>query len=63
MKKENVIVTKSFDFALDILDFYLVLKDMKHFDLAQQVVKSGTSIGQMLEKHNELLVQRISLTN
>ncbi len=45
MKKENVLLSKSFDFALDILDFYKELKKNRHYDLASQVVKSGTSIG------------------
>lgn len=45
MKKENIIVTKSFDFALEILDLYLLLREQKHFELASQIVKSGTSIG------------------
>jgi len=45
MKKENVLLSKSFDFALDILDFYIELKKNQHYDLASQVVKSGTSIG------------------
>ena len=35
MKKENVMVIKSFDFSRDILDFYLLLRDMKHYDLAR----------------------------
>ena len=45
MKKENVLLSKSFDFALDILDFYKELKKNQHYDLASQVVRSGTSIG------------------
>jgi len=38
MKKENIIVTKSFDFALEILDLYLLLREQKHFELASQIV-------------------------
>ena len=43
--KENVILSKTFDFALCILDLYQVLNEKKHFALANQLVKSGTSIG------------------
>ena len=45
MKKENVLVSKSFDFALDILDFYIELKKSNHYELASQIVRSGTSVG------------------
>ncbi len=45
MKTENVLLSKSFDFALDILDFYKELKKNHHYDLASQVVRSGTSVG------------------
>ena len=44
-KKDNVILNKSFDFAADVLDFYELLIARKHFVLAKQVVRSGTSIG------------------
>src|SRR5436190_13725965 len=43
--KENVILSKTFDFSLSILDLYQVLNEKKHFALANQLVRSGTSIG------------------
>jgi four helix bundle protein len=43
--KDNVIMTKSFDFALDIIDLYDELKKKNHFEIAKQVIRSGTSIG------------------
>jgi len=43
--KENIILTKSFDFALDIIDLYAELKRHNHFEIAKQVIRSGTSIG------------------
>jgi four helix bundle protein len=43
--KDNVIMTKSFDFALDIIDLYDELKRKNHFEIAKQVIRSGTSIG------------------
>jgi len=45
MKKDNLIVDKSFEFALLILDLYKKLKEEKEFDISRQVMRSGTSIG------------------
>ncbi|MDQ1163540.1 four helix bundle protein [Chryseobacterium sp. SORGH_AS_0447] len=43
--KENVIVNKTFDFALKIIEFSEVLYEAKRYPLANQVFKAGTSIG------------------
>jgi four helix bundle protein len=43
--KENIIVNKTFDFALDIVEFSEDLYESKKYPLANQVFKSGTSIG------------------
>ncbi|MFQ5447474.1 MAG: four helix bundle protein [Saprospiraceae bacterium] len=43
--KDNVIVSKSFEFALDIIDLYGELKKNNHYEIAKQVIRSGTSIG------------------
>lgn len=45
MKKENVIVTKSFDFALVIIELYKQMSEQKEFVLSKQLLRSGTSIG------------------
>ena len=37
--------TKSFDFACDIVHFTRILKEKKEFEIASQLLKSGTSIG------------------
>ena len=42
---ENIIVKKTFDFAADIIDLHISLTEVKHFVLAKQVIRSGTSIG------------------
>ncbi len=44
--KENVIKTKSFDFAVDIVYLYkeLIVKH-KEYVISKQLLKSGTSIG------------------
>lgn len=43
--KENIIVNKTFDFALEIIEFAENLYEAKKFPLANQIFKSGTSIG------------------
>lgn len=46
MKKENIVVDKSFDFALRTVRLYKRLcEEKKEFVLSKQVLKSGTSIG------------------
>ena len=41
----NVIASKSFDFAVKIVLLSKKLRESKEFELASQVLKSGTSIG------------------
>lgn len=43
--KENVIVAKSLEFALEVIKFAEILEDAKKYVIARQVLKSGTSIG------------------
>lgn len=43
--KENVIVEKSFQFALKVVLYCELLEDNKKFVLARQLLRSGTSIG------------------
>ncbi|RXM49855.1 MULTISPECIES: four helix bundle protein [unclassified Chryseobacterium] len=43
--KENIIVNKTFDFALNIIEFSEGLYRINKFSLANQIFKSGTSIG------------------
>lgn len=46
MKKDNVILEKSFDFALKIIGLYKYLTQQKNeYVLSKQVLRSGTSIG------------------
>jgi len=44
-KRNNAIVDKSFYFGCDIVNFCKILKEQKHFEIASQLLKSGTSIG------------------
>lgn len=43
--KENIIVNKTFDFALQIIEFSEMFFEQKRFSLANQILKAGTSIG------------------
>jgi len=43
--KENIIVTKSFEFALQIIEFVEQLEGQRKFVISNQILKSGTSIG------------------
>ena len=45
MKRDNIVLNKSFDFASKILDLHQLIIEQKHFQLASQLVRSGTSIG------------------
>ena len=51
--KENVLVTKSIDFAARIIKLqrYLI-KDKKEFTISKQIVRSGTSIGANINEAN-----------
>ena len=44
-EKENIIVQKSYAFALDIIKLYKELIEKKEFVLSKQILRSGTSIG------------------
>jgi four helix bundle protein len=43
--KDNIIVNKSFEFALETITFCETLAEMKKYVIARQLLKSGTSIG------------------
>lgn len=44
-QSENVILNKSFQFALDVVEYAELLDERKKWVIAKQVLKSGTSIG------------------
>lgn len=43
--KENIIVQKSYAFALQIIQLYKLLVEKKEFVLSKQILRSGTSVG------------------
>jgi len=44
-KEENIILTKTFEFACDVIDVYSKLTEFKFYRIAGQICGSGTSIG------------------
>ena len=44
-ERENIIVQKSYAFALNIIQLYKKLVEDKEFVLSKQILRSGTSIG------------------
>lgn len=49
--KQNILKTKSFDFAIRIINLYKFLKKQhSEYILSQQIVKSGTSIGALVRE-------------
>ena len=56
--KENILKTKSFNFAIRIVRLYKYLKnEHNEFILSQQIVRSGTAIGALIREaeHGESL--------
>lgn len=45
MERENIIVTKTVDFALEIIAFCEILESNRKFVISNQLLKSGTNIG------------------
>ena len=43
--KDNTLLIKTFHFALNIIDYTNELQDQKKYVIANQLLKSGTSIG------------------
>ncbi|WP_121357174.1 four helix bundle protein [Flavisolibacter nicotianae] len=50
MNKDNLIVSMTFDFALQIIELYKKMTDQKEFVLSKQLLRSGTSIGANVEE-------------
>lgn len=51
MKTDNVILEKSYAFAIRIVMLHRhLVKTTHHYDLARQILKSGTSVGANIEE-------------
>ena len=47
---QSIVRDKSYHFAVKIVKFCAELKDQRHFEIAHQLLKSGTSIGANVEE-------------
>ncbi len=45
IERENIILTKTIDFALDIIEYVEMLEEMRKYVIGNQLLRSGTSIG------------------
>lgn len=64
--KENILKTKSFNFAVRIVKLYKYLKkEHSEFILSQQIVRSGTAIGALIREteHGESIKDFIHKLN
>ncbi|CAM4235273.1 four helix bundle protein [Gillisia limnaea] len=50
MNKDNIILTKSFDFALQIIELCKQMKAQNEYVISKQVLRSGTSIGANIQE-------------
>jgi four helix bundle protein len=50
MKENNIIVERSFEFSLKIIELFIELKKQNEFVLSKQILRSGTSIGANVEE-------------
>ncbi|MEM6525553.1 MAG: four helix bundle protein [Bacteroidota bacterium] len=51
MKTDNIILNKSYNFALDIIQLHMYLtKELNEYILSKQLLRSGTSIGANVEE-------------
>jgi four helix bundle protein len=67
--KENVLKDKSYQFALKIIRFSKFLtENKKEYMIAKQILRSGTSIGAMVEEANQAeskadFIHKLSIAN
>jgi len=50
--KDNIVLNKSFEFALEVIELYKMLKSKNEFVISKQLLRSGTSIGANIEEAN-----------
>ena len=50
--KDNIVLSKSFDLALEIIELYKLLKNKNEFVISKQLLRCGTSIGANIEEAN-----------
>jgi len=69
MEKENVLKNKSYRFSIRIVKFYKHFsKQQNEYVISKQVLRSGTSIGAMIEEANQAesksdFIHKLSIAN
>lgn len=56
--KQNIVLDKSFDFAITVIELYKELVKHKEFVLSKQLLRSATSIGANIEEANAALTKK-----
>jgi len=57
MEQKNIIVEKSLDFSVENVKFCELLESKRKYVVAKQLLRSGTSMGQMFLKLSMLKVK------
>ncbi|MFH1051326.1 MAG: four helix bundle protein [bacterium] len=68
MKKENIIKTKTYNFSLRIIKLFQYLVKKNEYILSKQILRSGTSIGAMVEEAEQTeskadFIHKMSIAN
>lgn len=69
MKEDNALKEKSYQFAIKIVKFYKnIAENKREFVISKQVLRSGTSIGAMVEEANQAeskadFIHKLSIAN
>lgn len=69
MAKENILKDKSYRFSIRIVKFYYFFSaQKKEYVISKQVLRSGTSIGAMIEEANQAeskadFIHKLSIAN
>lgn len=58
MKNDNIILNKSFEFALQIIELYKILQSRKEYVISKQLLRSATSIGANTEEASAAQTKR-----
>lgn len=66
--KKNVLKEKSYSFALKIVKISMSLNDSREYVLSKQLLRSGTSIGALVEEANQAeskadFIHKLSISN
>ncbi len=69
MKNQNPLLTKSYDFALRVLNLCFEIQDShREYDMSRQLLRSGTAIGALSEEAQQAeskadFVHKLSIAN